>query len=166
MEQGTTPKPLCALLFYALLFIFVTTSTVLGNVKHPLFPLDPSNISWSNNWLLTTVIDYYGVCFCLCGIIISTERSLTKGIIWSIGCCTFGSPICCYWMLYRLWFSDGTLSLGNHATRKAPCSVQISSYDGGRSSYNVVMTQDDDDDDDPICNSAISKPSFYTMPSL
>ena len=44
-------------------------------------------------WLLVTVLDYYGCCFVLCGVILSSEP-FPSSIIWALGCCLVGTPAC------------------------------------------------------------------------
>ena len=95
------------LIFYSILFLITLATISITLIKHPLFPLDSSNLDWSNAWLLATVIDYYGACLCLCGVIIASEPSLLGGILWVTGCCLLGSPVCCAWILYRTWTFGG-----------------------------------------------------------
>ena len=56
----------------------------------------------SDSWLVTTVFDYYGVAFCLCGVILSTEPP-AQGALWSLGVLGLGTPVCAAWMVSRLW---------------------------------------------------------------
>eukprot|EP01083_Nonionella_stella_P011222 31902_1 len=98
----TTPIPI-HLIFFALLFICTSTAIIATCTSHLLFPLRPSDLEWNNAWLAATVIDYYGACLCLCGVILDTEENRMIGAAWSLGCCLLGSPIFCVWIILRLW---------------------------------------------------------------
>jgi len=95
--------------FYSILFITTTTMIIKTASNYPIFPLQTESLEWNNSWLVATVIDYYGACLCYCGIILGTEKHIMHGILWSLGCCLLGSPVCCLWILIRLWKygSDG-----------------------------------------------------------
>ena len=100
--------------FYAILFLI--TLLAIGNTlwQYPLFPLQTSDLSWSNAWLVTTVVDYYGSTLCLCGIILAThyrENAPLQGWTWSVGCCLLGSPVACLWMLYQVVHQSKSLAL-------------------------------------------------------
>ena len=48
-----------------------------------------------------TVLDYYGCCFVLCGVILSSEP-FPSSIIWALGCCLVGTPACAAWAVFRM----------------------------------------------------------------
>ena len=52
-------------------------------------------------WLLVTVLDYYGCCFVLCGVILSSEP-FPSSIVWALGCCLVGTPACAAWAVFRM----------------------------------------------------------------
>ena len=52
-------------------------------------------------WLLVTALDYYGCCFVLCGVILSSEP-FPSSIIWALGCCLVGTPACAAWAVFRM----------------------------------------------------------------
>ena len=54
-------------------------------------PDQADSAAWSFSWLVTTVFDYYGAAFCLCGVILSTEPRV-QGALWSLGCLGLGTP--------------------------------------------------------------------------
>ena len=54
-------------------------------------PDQADSAAWSFSWLVTTVFDYYGAAFCLCGVILSTEPR-AQGALWSLGCLGLGTP--------------------------------------------------------------------------
>ena len=54
-------------------------------------PDQADSAAWSFSWLVTTVFDYYGAAFCLCGVILSTEPR-AQGALWSLGCLGLGAP--------------------------------------------------------------------------
>ena len=89
--------------FYLILFIITTSMIIKTASNYPIFPFQTTSLEWNNSWLIATVIDYYGACLCYCGIILGTENNIMHGILWSCGCCLLGSPICCLWILIRLW---------------------------------------------------------------
>jgi len=94
--------PAIGLTFVALL--------VLTLFSHPLLPLQLNSLSWCRSWLLTTVADYYGAAFCLCGIILASEPPV-PGVLWVLACCLLGTPGCCGYVFSRL-LRHGTLRLG------------------------------------------------------
>mmetsp|Transcript_43890 Transcript_43890/g.99240 ORF Transcript_43890/g.99240 Transcript_43890/m.99240 type:complete len:84 (-) Transcript_43890:462-713(-) len=51
-----------------------------------------------------------GAAFCLCGIILASEKPV-KGVLWSLGCCLLGTPVCCMWVISRLTRGRGSLRL-------------------------------------------------------
>ena len=89
--------------FYSILFLITTVMIIKTASNYPIFPLQTESLEWNNSWLVATVVDYYGACLCYCGIILGTEKQIMHGIIWSLGCCLLGSPVCCLWFLIRLW---------------------------------------------------------------
>ena len=100
--------------FYVILFLFTSSALVSTLIEYPLFPIDNESLDWSNAWLLNTVFDYYGACLCFCGVVLSSESNKVVGVVWVIGCCLLGSPVCCMWVLLRLW-NGGSLKLeSNH----------------------------------------------------
>ena len=102
--------PAIGLTFVALL--------VLTLFSHPLFPLQLNSLSWCRSWLLTTVADYYGAAFCLCGIILASEPPV-PGVLWVFACCLLGTPGCCGYVFSRL-FRHGTLRLGTRRGTAVP----------------------------------------------
>ena len=46
-------------------------------------------------------LDYYGVAMCLVVIALINEQ-LLYGILWSLGFCLLGSPVCCGYIIYRV----------------------------------------------------------------
>lgn len=97
--------------FYAVLFIVTLSGLVSTCNKYPLFPFNMESLDWSNAWLITTILDYYGACLCFCGVVLSSEPSLKVGIAWTVGFCLLGSPVCCIWVLLWLYRGGGSLRL-------------------------------------------------------
>jgi hypothetical protein len=96
---------------YTVLF-FSTLSTISWTLYHyPLFPLQTESLEWSNMWLTTTVVDYYGSTLCLCGVILATTDTWMSGLAWAAGCCLLGSPLCCLWILYQVAWMNRSLAL-------------------------------------------------------
>lgn len=69
-------------------------------MSYPLFPLQTDSLEWNRTWLLTTCADYWVCCFCLCGIIVSSEPAL-PALLWVLGCNLLGSPVCCLYVAHR-----------------------------------------------------------------
>ena len=69
-------------------------------VIYSLFIVQVQDLDWTKQWLITTVIDFYGAAICLSVITIYSEP-FPNGILWSIGFCLLGSPICCLYCAYR-----------------------------------------------------------------
>jgi hypothetical protein len=99
------------LLFYSALFIGTLVAISLSVARHGLFPFQFDNLEWTAAWLKVTVVDFYGACLCFCGIVLSSEQSWLTGMLWVLGCCLLGSPVCCAWVLCRLVRGGGTLRL-------------------------------------------------------
>jgi len=99
------------IVFYATLFLTVLITISSTLFQYPLFPLDTENLDWSNAWLATTVIDFYGSTLCFIGVVVSSETTWTAGILWSLGFCLLGSPISCLWIMLWLWNGRGSLRL-------------------------------------------------------
>ena len=97
--------------FYAVLFIVTLSGLISTCNKYPLFPFNMESLDWSNAWLMTTILDYYGACLCFCGVVLSSEPSFKVGIAWTVGFCLLGSPICCIWVLLWLYRGGGSLRL-------------------------------------------------------
>ena len=107
VNMGAKVKAVVAgYLLYAAGFALLLVKTLM---KHPLVPPSPSSLAWCQSWLATTVVDYYGAAFALCGIIICSEPKLIHGLLWSAGCCFLGTPFCCLYVAARV-LRRGSLS--------------------------------------------------------
>ena len=104
------PRILFPLAAYTTLFLITlgTISTTL--FRYPLFPLQSDDLDWSVAWLVATVVDYYGSTLCFSGIVIASESTWLQAILWTAGFCLAGSPICCIWMMLRV-YKTGSLRL-------------------------------------------------------
>lgn len=98
--------------FYAVLAALFTPWVIYTLVAQPLFPLNSDSLTWSNAWLMTTVLDYYIVCLCFCGVVIASEKNFFLTIIWLLTFLLLGSPFCCLWIIQ--WLIRG----GNLRLRK------------------------------------------------
>jgi hypothetical protein len=94
---------------YTLLGISALATLLSTLRKHPLWPFQMESLEWCRAWLITTIGDYYGACFALCAVILASENRWA-GIAWSLGCCLFGAPVCCSWVVSRV-LRKGTLAL-------------------------------------------------------
>lgn len=109
---STPSSPFIA--FYTILLVITSITIIKTASTYPLFPFQTSSLQWNNAWLVATVIDYYGSCFSLCGIILVSEEKRLYGSLWCCGCCLLGSPVCCIWMLVRLYkYGSGGICLQN-----------------------------------------------------
>jgi len=104
-------QALFQLLFYFALFVGTLVAISVTVARYGLFPFQLDSLEWTSAWLSATIVDYYGACLCFCGVVLSSEQSWLIGIAWVIGCCLLGSPVCCAWVLCRLWRGGGTLRL-------------------------------------------------------
>ena len=121
MNMSSSTMTHIHLAFYTLLFIGTSSAIIITCSSYPLFPFQTANLEWNNAWLMATIVDYYGACLCYCGIILGTEESWVWGILWTLGCCLLGSPVCCIWMLVRLWRNGSSgLRLQNNSRRQYP----------------------------------------------
>lgn len=98
-------------IFFLLLLITTLSAISVTLWQYPLFPFNKSSLDWSNAWLDATIVDYYGACLCFSGVVIASEQTWLKGILWTAGFCLAGSPVCCLWVVLRLWRGGGTLRL-------------------------------------------------------
>lgn len=100
--NGSGSAKIAVNFFYGCLFLVVTF--VIGRTQYlySLFPIQYDNFEWNQAWLVASVFDFYGVCLCFAGVVLSSESSWIKGIVWIIGFVTLGSPVCCIWVLLRI----------------------------------------------------------------
>lgn len=110
---ANTPAPPMVLVasyaLYALGFALLLVKTLKS---YPLVPPSPNSLAWCRQWLWTTVADYYGAAFALCGVIIYSEQKRLVGYAWAAGCLFLGTPMCCMYVAMRL-LKHGTLKLGS-----------------------------------------------------
>lgn len=111
MAAWSQRHELFCLIFYAGLLIITLATIAATFVSHGLFPLDPDNLAWSNAWLLSYMINYYGACLCFCGVIVGTEEAWWTALLWVISCCTIGAPACCFYIFLWVTKEGGTLRL-------------------------------------------------------
>jgi len=90
--------------------LYALTTTLM---KNPIFPFKTESLQWCRSWLYTTIVDYYGACLALCAVILSSEPKWV-GIGWSLGCCFFGAPVCCAWVVLRV-LRHGSLRLSTRS---------------------------------------------------
>lgn len=82
-EKRTRHKdPLRPLVLYAFLGVLCFSILARTLFNFPLIPFQLSSLEWLKNWLLMTVIDYYGAVLPLCGIILASEKPV-KAALWS-----------------------------------------------------------------------------------
>ena len=110
-----TPTTKFTIGFYAVLFLTTLIMLCQTLAKFPLFPFQMDSLDWTAAWLITTIVDYYGACLCFSGVVIGTEESIVKGILWALSFCLLGSPVCCLWVVLHLWRCGGTLKLEKRA---------------------------------------------------
>jgi len=89
------------LVIYALLGLLVTIKIMMTQNEFPLFDFATWDIQWSNAWLWTSVVDFYGAALCFSAIIIATEKNSLHGLFWVILLCSLGSPVSCAYICYR-----------------------------------------------------------------
>ena len=94
---------------FLLMAIGVTFYLVILLSKYPLFDFSTQDITWVNEWLKFSVIDFEGAALCLSLIAINSEKILFFGVLWSVGFCLLGSPICFAYVIYRLTCKSLTL---------------------------------------------------------
>lgn len=104
-----------ALFFYGVLFCIALYMISTTLYEYPLFPVQPDSLDWNYNWLIATVVDYYGACLCFGGIVLSSEPSWARGLAWNTGFVLLGSPVCCLWVILRLK-GEGSLRLVDDAS--------------------------------------------------
>lgn len=89
--------------FFLFLGIIVASCLCSQLYQYPLTDWAVDDLPWTKTWLFTTVLDYYGSTFCLCAIALFNETNIVHGVLWSLGFCLLGSPVCCSYMVYRTW---------------------------------------------------------------
>lgn len=107
MAQSSSKLPL---LFYGALLLVTLGAIASTLYKYPLFPLQTEDLDWSVAWLVASVVDFYGSTLCFAGIVLSSEETWRSGILWVLGFCLLGSPVCCLWVVIRL-LRTGSLRL-------------------------------------------------------
>ena len=88
-------------LFFALVGVVCTSLLTKTLMDYPLWNWSVDDLAWVQAWLKMTVIDYYGAALVLSGIAILDEGPC-EGLLWSLGFCILGSPVCCVYMVYRI----------------------------------------------------------------
>eukprot|EP00892_Ulva_mutabilis_P005553 jgi/Ulvmu1/336/UM001_0340.1 len=96
---------------YSVLCVALVIAMIITLARSPLFPFQMSNLDWTQDWLIFSVIDYYGVSLCFCGIILATESLSITGALWVLGVLLLGSPIACVYMAVRA--AKASLALKN-----------------------------------------------------
>lgn len=71
----------------------------------PLFAFAINDLIWTREWLYMTILDYEGAAMCLSLIAIFSEPYYL-GFLWAIAFCLLGSPFCCVYIAYRLYFKS------------------------------------------------------------
>jgi len=99
------PNKIPLLVGYGVLFVAVLSWISTTLYQYPLFPIQYDDLEWNKIWLLTTTVDFYGVCLCFVGVVLSSEASWVRGLAWSVGFLLLGSPVCCLWVI--LWIYKG-----------------------------------------------------------
>ena len=94
---------------FALMSLALGTLLVHTQLTQPLLPLSPNSLQWNAHWLNADAADYYGACFCLCGVIACSEPR-GQAACWWAGCCLLGAPACCLYVSVRLC-RHGSLTL-------------------------------------------------------
>lgn len=61
-----------------------------------------TDIEWTKEWLYMAILNYYGAAICLSAIAVSSEGCVF-GTVWALGFFLIGSPVCCCYMIHRLW---------------------------------------------------------------
>ena len=100
-----------AIAFFSALGVICALALMSTLWTQPLFPLQTSNLAWTNAWLKMTVLDYYGAALPLCGIAIASARDSYSGYLWAAGFCLGGSPFCCAYVALRLIAHENGLML-------------------------------------------------------
>ena len=111
MTVGYNRNKCPQLTFYSIVLLVTFITIFITAYNYPLFPLQPDSLSWCYNWLIATVIDYYGTALCLCGVILSSEDKWSRGLAWTAGVLLLGSPLSCLWVLTWLLKGGGSLRL-------------------------------------------------------
>lgn len=89
-------------LIYTTLGIVCSVALGITLFTHPLWEWKLDNLDWVRTWLGMTVLDYYGAALALSGVAFS-EQSKREALAWSLGFCILGSPVCCAYMVYRVY---------------------------------------------------------------
>ena len=90
------------ILFYAVLGFICSVVLGITLCKHPLWEWKINDLDWVRTWLGMTVLDYYGAALALSGVAFSEQR-FRVAFAWFLGFCLLGSPMCCAYMVYRVY---------------------------------------------------------------
>ena len=106
LRQHSSPVQRLGLLIllgvYAAGFFMRLTATLS---QYPLFPLqsvEPGVNRWHQEWLVTTVADYYGACLPLVVVIVFVEPNRVVGFGFAAAICLLGCPFACLWMMRKI----------------------------------------------------------------
>lgn len=100
-EVPRGPPNYAAVGYYAVLGLGFAAMLTKTLIQYPLIPVQSDNAEWASNWLLVTVLDYYTVSPCVCGVILATE-GLAAGLPWCLLQLLLGAPFACAYMIYHL----------------------------------------------------------------
>lgn len=112
-----TPLAATVYLFIGCAF---TAAFALTMWWHPLYRPRLDALAWCQAWLLLSVADGWGVCLCLCGIIVASEPP-GQALLWVCGCCLLRTPCCCAFLCVR-WMRHRTLRLATAAGSGGGCA--------------------------------------------
>ena len=97
MEQGR----IIVVAFYYSLAVGFALMFIGTYYFQPLFPLKLDSLEWCKMWLGTTVVDYHVIAMSMSAITIRTE-GWKYGGLWALGLNMIGSPIACFYIIYKL----------------------------------------------------------------
>eukprot|EP00929_Paragymnodinium_shiwhaense_P123922 TRINITY_DN98426_c0_g1_i1.p1 TRINITY_DN98426_c0_g1~~TRINITY_DN98426_c0_g1_i1.p1 ORF type:complete len:249 (+),score=30.72 TRINITY_DN98426_c0_g1_i1:62-808(+) len=100
-----------AVAFYAAIGGAFTIRLAWTLTNYPLTAWALNDAEWSTAWLITTILDYYVVAFCVSGFVIATEATMAA-ILWVALINLLGAPFACAYVVIRL-NKCGTLALSS-----------------------------------------------------
>lgn len=104
------------IVLYSLAAVIIAVYLTRTLHKQPLTRWAMDDIDWTREWLLMTVLDYYGLVISL-GLIVLFSEPFPMNILWILSFSLLGSPFACLYVIYRLAFKEIALTEISHATR-------------------------------------------------
>jgi hypothetical protein len=119
-DAGPRARPWALLGAFACVGLAFTAALCSTLYAQPLFPFQWGSLAWCQQWLATTVGDYYVLAFGLSTVIWHSEESKATAALWIVLVNVLGSPFCMAYLgcrAYRHGAAGVTLRADSEASQ-------------------------------------------------